>query len=565
MKNITDIAPAKADQDTWLKGLGVDAATIRNAAAGGSAAPSTGAMTYTYQVSADSPADVLRGAQPASAYDSLSDAKPGGAYAKFEESPAEGAPAPINTYSVAPDDILRRPSTAGAYAKLDESPAEGASPPNTYSMATDDILRGGASKSAYGSPDDADDDLSAEAKSDESPEAIAAARRSPLGDIDKSGPAATPADTGMKSKRVDAKYDGEHNQAGWRQEMWKMGGKPVDPENTHITTKLYSEEEQARNQLVQQADGSFKRGATATDNQSMGFVMDASGRMVAFNDGVSGTGPDGRPTLPGASPFSGLKDGGRVEATHHSTALGGEVVLDEHGKPKLDKEGRPIMRSKAAALAGTVAFDDDGKIETISNQSGHYKPTVDYLLQGVEYLTRQGAFFEDEVVRMTDHVAEGEKYKALRDSDPDYKLYKKVQAKIVEGTNLKGRVNGLVEGRKSAEGKRDQREAARIDAELEKLKGEYDTIRAFVDKSSEELRKKGVGPSNRMRGDAKAEFLDIKPGMTGADVRLAATKKMEVEKFAKTGGGNEAQAARKAAMLEDLKKNPTPRKGKGKT
>src|SRR5882757_3711977 len=98
---------------------------------------------------------------------------------------------------------------------------------------------------------------------------------------------------------------------------------------------------------------------------------------------------------------------------------------------------------------------------------------------------RQGAFFKDEIVRMTDDVPEGGSYQPLGESDPDYKLYKSVQAKIAEAMNLKQRVDDLKDLQKSAEEKGDRQTEAGYDAELEKMKSEYDAIRSFVDKSHE--------------------------------------------------------------------------------
>jgi hypothetical protein len=359
----------------------------------------------------------------------------------------------------------------------------------------------------------------------------------------------TPTPTGMKTKRVSDTYEGEHNKAGWRSSI----DPSIDPENTRFTTKLYSEEEQAANRLVQQPDGAFQKGDGSAVSGKMGYVMDASGRMVAFKDRLEKVNQDGTRSET-TRPFFDLKKdpSARVEVRHHSTALGGDAVVDASGRAVLDAEGRPMMRSKAAAAAGMVQFDAKGKIKSISNASGHYKPTVDYLLQGVEHLLKQGAFFEDELTRLSDDVPEGERHKPLAADDPDYKLYKTLQGKLEEGQSIAVRVRELTKALDDAEHEDEQ---AEIGGNLEKIKGELDALKAYVDEAQQKLRKAGVGPSNRIRQDAKAEFLDVEPDMTGAQVRTTRTKKMGVASFLQTGGGNEAQAARKKVVLDELKRN----------
>ena len=558
MKNLTDIqsgGAARAEQNAWLKTIGVDVEAIQSAVRASTpptldvnagpaqvASPSPALGNYTVDVSARPDlglSDSARTSQKTPTH-----------YREFREpeaaDPAQPAFPGASNY-MAPLVDLTTQSSDTSDDDDDDSDDENDAAEGPYGQATE--ASGDEARAADPSAAGGADDIEIEPH--------------------------TPVETGMKSLRVDAKkYEGEHNKAGWRKEIWK-----VDAEDTRITTKLYSEEEQAANRLVQKSGGKFKLGdGQATDNLKRGFAMDETGRMVAFKEDarekITPDPYDGEERREETTdhPTKVVKDdpSARVEITHHSTVLGGEAVLDEHGKPVLDAEGRPMMRSKAAALAGDVEFNNAGQIKNITNKSGHYKPTVDYLLQGVEHLMKQGAFFEDEVVRMTDEVAEGEKYKPLKDSDPDYKLYKNVQAKLADGKKLAARIRTLSEALDKEE---DEKKAAEIGGQLEKLKGELDTLKALVDKSQEHLRKHGVGPSNRLRWDARAEFLEVKKGMTGADVHAAPTTAMHVGEFLKTGGGYENeklredgedegkdQASLKEEALKDLKGDPAPRR-----
>jgi len=616
VKNLTDVVPglqsggaARADQNAWLKILGVDVEAIQTAArtpARGSAPQPAQSgypsayTTYGAQSPESAPtigsgarstppniAPTARSAAPSiasTASRSAQPGQPGYSMTTYGEQSAQSAKAPYdypagtdaNPYVVATETPTAKEGSSPQYTLYKEEP-EAADPAQQafpgashYTVAQSDWSAGSSLDTSHTDEDDSED---ADSPDDE-------ADSSQIGRAGNLGfePPGTPVETGMKTKRVDDKYEGEHNKAGWRGEAWSSARNPnrVNPEDTRITTKLHTEAEQARNRLVQQPDGSFEKGdGTSTESQSMGFAMDETGRMVAFKEGGDEKiSPDGTRAATD-TPLPDLERGraARIEMQHHSTALGGEAVLDKDGKPMLDAEGRGMMRSKPAALAGIVEFNDEGKIKKITNQSGHYKPAVDYLLQGVEYLMKQGAFFEDEVVRMTDDVGEGEKYKPLRENDPDFKLYMMVQAKLAEGKNIAERVRATTDLIDMA---KDDRQRAAFDAELQKLKGELDTLKALVDKSREHLRKKGIGPSNRMRPDARAEFLDVKPGMTGADVRLAQTTTMHVETFVRTGGGNELaadrkkgvlqeldQKTRKKAALEELKQNPPKLRPKG--
>jgi hypothetical protein len=355
----------------------------------------------------------------------------------------------------------------------------------------------------------------------------------------------TPTPTGMKAKRVADGYEGEHNQAAWRN--WG-----VAKDNTQITTKLYTDEERAANTLQLDEGGRNRKGdGSSVASKEVGYAMDASGKVVTFKENkaeIITTDADGNATRRDAGGLDDIKDtvradpGARAELTHHSTVLGGDEVTDEDGKPVLDGEGRPMMRSRAAASAGVLKFDFLGRIVKINNNSGHYKPQVDYLLQAVEQLTKQGAFFEDDITDADGNILSGD--------DKRLRLYDAVKDKLKHAQTLGDRAATLTEALAAAEDARDQ---ADIADDLGQLSAEIDQLNTDVAQAQKVLRKLGVAPSQTLREDAKVEFLDIKPGMTPFQIKTASTEKMRVKKFLKSGGGNLEALDQKKDVLDEIR------------
>ena len=355
----------------------------------------------------------------------------------------------------------------------------------------------------------------------------------------------TPTPTGMKAKRVADSYDGEHNQVGWRN--WS-----VARDNTQVTTKLYNDAEIAANALKLQEDGSYTKGdGSDVDPAELGYAMDASGKMVTFKEGAAAiitTDADGTTSRRDAQGIEDIKatiradPTARAEMPHHSSVLGGDVVTDKDGKPVLDKAGRPMMRSRAAASAGSVKFDFLGRIINISNNSGHYKPQVDYLLQAVEQLTRQGAFFND-------NITDADGYDLSAD-DKRLKLYEAAKEKLKHAQTLGDRAAALTDALAAAEDEKDQ---ADIAADLDRLNGEIDQLNTDVAQAQKVLRKLGIAPSQQLRDRANVEFLDIKPGMTPLQIKTAKTEKMRVGKFLKSGGGNQEALEQKRDVLKEIR------------
>ena len=355
--------------------------------------------------------------------------------------------------------------------------------------------------------------------------------------------------TGMKTKSIGAEYAGE-----FQKNAWRGGGKGPGAERTDIVTRMYSEEEQKQNALTMDKNGAFKRGGRGVEGETAGYAMDGSGRMVAFDENTdilattdSAGAVTKEETSDGRAIRSGLikpGPGERLEMPHHSTALGGEAVPGEDGKPVLDAAGEPVMQARQAASAGFVSFDFDGKIVKISNCSGHYKPGVDFLIQAVEHLLVQGAFFEGKV---TD--AQG---RTLNSKTKEGQLYEATQARLAEAAKMADRVTDLTAALQSAEAKGDEKAQAALGTTLNDLGAKLAALTKKIGEAKAVLGKLGVGPSNRVRRDASAEFVDTKQGMTGLDVRTRPTKEMQAYEFLKTGGGNITQAKLKSDLGREI-------------
>ena len=356
----------------------------------------------------------------------------------------------------------------------------------------------------------------------------------------------TPTPTGMKAKRVSSGYDGEHNQVAWREHRGAEGRHAGHHQDLYRTGRGRA------NVLRHGADGGFTKGdGSSVAGQKLGYAMDASGQMGTFREGkadITTTDADGNVTRRSAQDMDDIKatvrgdPTARAELSHHTTALGGDVVTDKDGNPVLDGEGRPMMRSRAAASAGVVKFDMFGRIVKINNNSGHYKPQVDELLQAVEQLTKQGAFFEDDIRDVDGNI--------LQPDDKRLKLYEASKTRLKDAQTLGERAEALTGSLAAAE---DAQAQADIAGDLGRLSGEIDKLNKDIAQAQQVLRKLGVAPSQKLRDDAKVAFLDVKPGMTPFQIKTAGTEKMNVKKFLKSGGGNRDALEDKKDVLDEIR------------
>jgi hypothetical protein len=361
----------------------------------------------------------------------------------------------------------------------------------------------------------------------------------------------------MTGKRVSDEYTGEHDRAGWRAKNEE------DKKLDQLTTKSYTEEEIEKNKVELGKDGVVKIGGKTKDEYGeerdgtdyssfedlkVGYVMDPSGKMVAFDDGMEVSGTDKNGKTPSSEEvnemikqYGGLikvlKDNPdlKVQFRHHSSALGSEEGLDG--------EGTPVKRSKEAASAGFIELDREDKIKSISNESGHYKPSVAHLMQAVEHLAKQGAFLNGDLYKFNNKGEPEE----LDKNSKEGRLYEALRPKLEQVPQMQKRAAelGKASGEDSDDGEAKE-ELKEIVAELEKIA-----------RASDMLRKLGVGPSQKQT-DAQAKFIEPKKGQTGPQVRGLETTEMDVEEFLSSGGGYTSKKGKqkdlKETMLEELKR-----------
>lgn len=105
---------------------------------------------------------------------------------------------------------------------------------------------------------------------------------------------------------------------------------------------------------------------------------------------------------------------------------------------------------------------------------------------------------------------------------------------------------------KSATAKGAARRVEQLTGELARLGSRLETLTKTVDQTTSVLQKLGIAPSQRIRHGVTAEYLDIKPGMTGPEIKVAKFEKMPVDAFLKSGGGNTAQAQQKGELRDEI-------------
>jgi hypothetical protein len=314
--------------------------------------------------------------------------------------------------------------------------------------------------------------------------------------------------SGVSPKALEPEYQGEDQKVGWK--AWP-GGKAPTPgetdEEVAARTGLPLDEVQRRRRNAETAT-TVRKNFDATDrtNNNMavgpdGLVRDDYGNLVSDRTEFVADPETGDLVGFGALPGPSGKmvpdaQGNLVPQeirTHHSSPLAGGDV----------------------AMAGSITVER-GEVTRVSNISGHYKPEVAEMLQFLEGLLRKGALLDKEW------------------AGPD-------------GQPLTGDARALYEATVKVQNKLKKR-ALRGDDVTNDLAG--------IEKARAMLVKMGCGPTNKINPNAKVEFLEVKEGMTGLDIKLAADQVANnpatVESFLQGGDNKKAQQA-KANVQADLK------------
>jgi hypothetical protein len=197
----------------------------------------------------------------------------------------------------------------------------------------------------------------------------------------------------LVGKAKKPQYEGEDKELGWRKEAWKSSDAK---DSDRVVTKYDRTEEE--------------RKASAKD-------VAEDGRMVAHRDRDK----DGKPLDGGEE--QPLKDGshgyvidpktGQMHTFDQELAeyrfKDGHVAKVNIGDPaalkKLEQKHGPFVQTKrphhttplaGADVAGAGDLEvADSRIKVVSDQSGHYKPGEEHMLQTIELLSKQGALVDD--------------------------------------------------------------------------------------------------------------------------------------------------------------------------
>ncbi len=328
---------------------------------------------------------------------------------------------------------------------------------------------------------------------------------------------------GFKTKDLSAEYVGEENKAQWRD--WAPGG----TEDPNLTTRHYDAEEKKARALSVNAKGEVCDAAgKVVQNKTSEYALDPeTGEMVLFTqtfeqitEAIDGS--VGRTPVPMGEVRGILEGGGKVEATHHSTAMAGEAV----------------------ANAGMVTVDE-GLVTRISNASGHYKPQLVQMLQTVEFLAKQGANLDKTM--MIDTGIDGQPPVDLADANPKAaKLHKAIKQRQKRAEKLLAEASGL--DRKWQESESEE-ERAGLDVQIQAALTALAKIEIEIKPAQDLLRKLGVSERNKIKG--KVDFTEAAGATTGGDFKTKAkTTTAKMADFMRYGGNEkppEVEAAEKGA------------------
>lgn len=320
-------------------------------------------------------------------------------------------------------------------------------------------------------------------------------------------------DPGFKPRARGADYEGEESQVG----TWREGRKRADETEEeyaariasgHFVTRTLDAEERAATRTSIDDRGTLRDAdGNALSGRKM-YAMDAETGAMAVGDegyGIRDLDADGNPVGDLQDPVGGdyrtnialaKQSGGtkRVEATHHST----------------------LAEGKDVAAAGFIETSG-GKVDRISNASGHYKPQFEHLLQAVEHLMKTGAMLDTEIVNHKGDSVADDNPKALA-------VYTKVQTLI---KSLDADRKSIAAVLKSLEGEAiDDSDAAALDGKIKTHAARTE----IAQKAIEALRKMGIGPKNAMTG--KVDMTYASAGATGHAFRASAeTETLHAHEF----------------------------------
>jgi hypothetical protein len=377
------------------------------------------------------------------------------------------------------------------------------------------------------------------------------------------------------------KYKDEDTKVGWRTESLNeqnLIAQTKDPnimqklrESNWKVTKHFTGAERENAKLNIKADGTvqahIQQDKAGKPAEQLEYVMDPTGQMYQF--------------APGPPEMVGHR---QVDPRTNKESIVVEGALNPITNKQVPKE---VLAHHSSVLAGApvagagVIKVKEGKITTVTNYSGHYKPSTAALMQTVEELLKQGALMDKQYVMFD----EAGKIKPLEGNAK--KLYDttvKSQAKLPPIETEYVNLTKILEERAANEQDTSKEEAA-----LKAIEQKLIPIVAGLQTAEELLAKMGVGPANRMglkdaSGEskeakdeskhpkdqpAKVQYPDVENAkdMTGVSFLASRAKEQSVPEFLTSGGDYRnprgprdaqgkpvSQADLKKEMLKELKK-----------
>jgi hypothetical protein len=270
-------------------------------------------------------------------------------------------------------------------------------------------------------------------------------------------------------------------------------------------------EQVRKTRVVADSDATVRRNLTEDERRAKTLKPDADGMLRNARGELAN---DGR------TEFIADAESGDLVTFTAGAARTGRTVIDADGNSHAQEER--VHHSSAAGgqdveMAGSIRVRE-GQVERVSNISGHYKPKIAEMLQFLEGLLRKGLLLDKEWLDAADQPLTGQAQQ-LYETAVD--VQQKLREKAIRGDN--------------------------IDDDL-----------ALIEKARQMLTKLGCAPSNKINPDAKVEFLDVQEGMTGREIKDAATAAADnavpVKDFLQ-GGNNQAQRKAKENVLAEMKGN----------
>jgi len=284
-----------------------------------------------------------------------------------------------------------------------------------------------------------------------------------------------------------------------------------------------------------------------TDDERENSKVDIIGGELVGGERFDAHGAAAGGTLPlgaGAREFVMGRDGQMHQFAPKQTKENDKQVNTHHSS---------VLRGEEVAGAGKMETEN-GKIKTISNASGHYKPGIAQMVQTLEILLKQGVFLNQE---WTDENGDEPSKEADEVINEYRKLLKSTETSRIQLETIKkqyetitAKIDSLQKSQDDRELKRIEQKANELETTAKELEGTVRQLSKELETAAKALGKLGLAPSNRAFGpksdsepQTKVAFIDGAEKMDGLGVRdketYAKDNASSVKDFLMSGGGDE--------------------------